>query len=225
MKTRFALGALRLAALPVCLLIPVAAQGATILSPISASASSTFPGFPIGNTINQSGLQSGFVSGVTDFDVYLATNPLHTPLAVGEWFSAEGVTSATLTFDLGSVYTIDRLAMWNEEFSGIPMFNVLVSTDGTTFTSAASGLTTTDIGANQNYPAQVFNLGTQTARFIQLQASGCPQAGGQGHNGCGLGEIAFATSAATTAPEPASMLLLGVGLAGAGVRRWRQKRA
>jgi len=51
------------------------AQGAgLILSPVSATASNTFSAiFSIDNITNQSGLSNGFVSGVDDFDAYIAT--------------------------------------------------------------------------------------------------------------------------------------------------------
>jgi hypothetical protein len=45
------------------------ANATVIISPTTASASSEFGAdFDIGNTMDQSGLFSGFVSGVTDFD-------------------------------------------------------------------------------------------------------------------------------------------------------------
>ena len=45
------------------------AEAAVIRSPISATATSEFSSdFSIGKTINQSGLNLGFTSGVTDFD-------------------------------------------------------------------------------------------------------------------------------------------------------------
>ena len=49
--------------------------------------------------VNQNGLFDTFVSGVTDFDTYIATNPLHTFQDVGfEWFSANGDTTPTVEF-------------------------------------------------------------------------------------------------------------------------------
>ena len=99
------------------------AQASVITSPTGATASSTFIAagfdFDIGNTIDHSGLSTNFISGVSDFDAYLAGNPMHTSLADhNEWFSQLGVTQASIIYDLGSVKTVDRLALWNEEFSG-----------------------------------------------------------------------------------------------------------
>ena len=68
---------------------------ATIVAPIDAFATSTFSSsnrnnYFIINTINQSGLSLRYVSGVTDFDSYLASRPQHTSNANrNEWFSRD----------------------------------------------------------------------------------------------------------------------------------------
>ena len=65
-----------------------------IVAPVSAFATSNFGptrnDYSIKNTINQSGLSLKYVSGVTDFDSYLASKPQHTSNANGnEWFSQD----------------------------------------------------------------------------------------------------------------------------------------
>ena len=70
-------------------------MASTIVAPVTATASTTFPAssgnnYSVLNTINQSGLSLGYVSGETDFGTYLAGNPTHTSLANGnEWFSRD----------------------------------------------------------------------------------------------------------------------------------------
>lgn len=68
---------------------------ATIVAPVTAFATSEFISssgndYSIGNTIDQSGLSLRYVSGLTDFDSYLASKPKHTSNANGnEWFSQD----------------------------------------------------------------------------------------------------------------------------------------
>lgn len=70
------------------------AAASTIVAPVSAFATSNFDpnrdNYSIKNTINQAGLSRKYVSGVTDFDSYLAKKPQHTSNADGnEWFSQD----------------------------------------------------------------------------------------------------------------------------------------
>ena len=92
---------------------PAAAQ--VIIAPTGATIDSGGPGFgSIVNTFNQAGLSAGYISGVTNFNAYIASNPSHVQIfACCEWFSNFGTTSATVTYDLGSLKTIDALALWN----------------------------------------------------------------------------------------------------------------
>lgn len=181
-------------------------------------------GYEIGNTINQSGLSTGFVSGVDDFDVYLAGSPSHTFIASGfEWFTPLDVTSSTITYDLGAEYTLTRLALWNEEFSGIADMSVATSNDPLFGTSTAVGaFSPTDSPFDTVYLAQVFALTPTSARYVRLEVSG-PNTPSLG-NYVSMGEIAFATGAATVVPEPSALaLLVGAGLAGAGVLMRRRR--
>jgi hypothetical protein len=70
------------------------AAAATIVAPVTAFATSNFGptrnDYSIENTIDQSGLSLDYVSGITDFDTYLASKPRHTSNANGnEWFSQD----------------------------------------------------------------------------------------------------------------------------------------
>jgi len=210
----------------VCLILSVfsaTAQAATIVGAISATATSEFGGdFDIGNTIDQSGLSIGFTSGVTDFDTYIGLNPIHTFVAIdNEWFTALNVLAATIVYDLGAIFSIDRIAIWNDEFSGVGMVDVFVSTDNVLYTNAVNGLMPTNHDPDTDYPADVFGLGgVQSARYVRLEVSGCPQEPLSQGPYCGLGEVAF-----SAVPEPNTFALATLGLVGFGLRGRRTRRS
>jgi hypothetical protein len=195
----------------------LSAQGGTIVAAVSATATSTnSPIFDIGNTIDQSGLDTTYISGVTDFDTYIGLDPIHTFLAANnEWFTATGVDTATLTFDLGSSLKLGRIALWNEEFSGFGTGRVSTSTDGTTY-SFLGTINPVDSPAGLDYGAQVFSLGMTQARFVSLDVSDCPQPDGNPQILCGLGEIAFESLPTTPIPVPGALPLILGGLGALG---------
>lgn len=199
------------------------ASAATIIGATGATASSTVgASYDIGNTIDQSGLSAGYTSGVTDFDIYIGTNPSHSYVAIdNEWFSAFNVTVATINYDLGSVMSIDRIALWNDEYSGFGIGNILTSIDNVLFTTLAI-IIPTNSDAETDYFAQIFGFTTTAARYFRFNIRGCPQPNGGGHNGCGIGEVAFSSVAAV--PLPAALPLFGTGLAIMGFMGWRRKR-
>ena len=201
---------------------PIGTAGAAvILSPVSAVIDSSGPGFgTINDTFNQNGLTAGFTSGVTDFDAYLAGNPLHDWIFAGnEWFGNSGTSSAVVTYDLGALFTIDRLALWNEEASGIGLLDLLGSTDGIAFSPLASGLAPTDNFETDDYAADVFAFAATQVRYVRFEMSDCPQPlrdESAPFPACAIGEVAF-SSGATAVAEPATLLLLGMGIASLGI--------
>ena len=193
-----------------------------IVSAQSASILSGAPGVgDLVSTYDQYGLLKDYVSGETDFDTYIASNPMHVAdfsVKEGpttyyyEWFSEFGTPSAIVSYDLGSVQQTLGMALWNEDANGIGKLNVLGSVDGTTWTTLATNLTPTNLPFDTDYGADVISWGKTSARYIKLEMSACPSDGEW--IGCSIGEVAFNV---TAVPEPSTLTLTGLGL---GMMGW-----
>ena len=207
-------------------------EGQAIFSATSATVNSG--GSQVAGSItwthNQAGLFTPYISDVTNFDTYIAGNPLHSSTFVpNEWFSQTGSgPTAVVTYDFGLTRWFDRFALWNEEFSGIGSLNILGSTDGTSFSVILSGLTPPDhAGVVGSYGATVYSFAATNARFFRMEMSGCPQPDGVGHGGCAIGEVAFraANVEVGVVPEPSSVALTAAGLIGLGGVAARRRRS
>lgn len=180
--------------------LAASATADTILGATKAVVNSGGPGTGrIIDTFNQAGLFYPYVSGETDFDRYIASNPAHSG-AGGRWFSGAG-GAASVTYDLGASHTIRSIALWNEDHYGIGAFNVMYSTDGVSFVPLLTGKLPTNNLAGANYAPDVYGFKPVRMRYVRIDMFACPQAGAR-FPLCGLGEIAFAA----VAPDKAGLL-------------------
>lgn len=170
---------------------------------------------PIENTINQTGLSANYVNGVTDFDSFVSTTT-HTIVADGfEWFAADGTYSEVIDYDLGVLFNVDKIAIWNEESWGTDSVNIFASTDST-FTSSTSlgSFSLTDNPFEAPYLADVLTFSPVFAQFFRIEVFGSIG------DAVSLGEVAFSTSTVSAVPIPAAAFLFAPALLGfMGLRR------
>ena len=111
------------------MLVSSVATASVILSPTAVVGNTMgTAGGTTTNIINQTGLSSGFVSGVTDFSTYLATNPIHaTNSATNGWAGNSGPVLGDLDFNLGGIFQLNSLALWSQSnTNGINSFTIFL---------------------------------------------------------------------------------------------------
>lgn len=197
------------------------AQAGTIVRPIDAWTDlNTSINSPISNLHNMSGLSDPYISGVTDFDSYTAVTT-HNYLKELEWQTTKDIDSGFLYLDLGQDYSVDKFALWNEDFQGVKDFEVSWATNSSPSNwSSSIQFPGTFNTYNVDYLPQVYEFsGSTLARYFRINILDSYDRSTQLFDNVGIGEIAFS---ANPVPEPTTLFLLGGGLVTLlGLRRRR----
>ena len=190
------------------------AQAAVMIAPVSVKidvGGEAGAFWKAENMINQSGLDKKYVSGVTDFDAYIASKPMHGTALYTEWSTPNTPrTSARFTVDFGTEVTIGSLALWDDDNSSLGRFFLSTPELG-----AVASFMNVDGPAGDSYGAQVFGFRPITTRYLTFDLTGCDEPG-YTNNGCSLGEIAFEAATISAVPEPTTWAMMITGFAGVG---------
>lgn len=145
------------------------AGASAILAPASVAVAAIDPfGRTAIHLIDQTGLSSGYISGVTDFDAYVAATTA--TYSNAEMLGGSGGPPYSFTFDFGGAVTIDRIAIWNVSGEA----SLYEFTLETSVVSDFSVSQTTDVfqmsifGGAITIDADVFVFAPTIARFARI---------------------------------------------------------
>ena len=159
-----------------CLVVnPTTVRAQFILSPVDVSETGlgTFSqNFgALTNVINQSGIKVPFASGSTDFDTYFA--PPNSNFSKNadrtKWQSLVSFAlpfGGTLDFDLGDVYLVSKVAIWN---ISVKSLTVAVSSGPSGPWADPKEFSLSDQQSSSSLRATVLDLGTErSGRYVRL---------------------------------------------------------
>lgn len=193
--------------IPVALftIAPNAQAAGLVLGSTASTNMGTFRGFSISAITNQIGLSATYTSGTTDFDSYVSSTTSDSAPSPNSWFSDRNNTTGFVTFDLGTSYDVNALALWAmpiNSTNAVRNFSLYADTDANTSSlgTLLGNFSAVDAGGF-SVQAQVFNFATTNTRYIQMNitsnASGSVS---------GLSEVAFRQAPAAAVPEPLTIL-------------------
>jgi hypothetical protein len=195
----------------------VSVEAAPIYQPTAVTASTADYGFPysLANMINQSGLSAAYTSGVSDFATVVAGTTHDGSNASNSGFS--GGPFGSFSFDMGAILALDGFAFWaTNNWGSVTSFDLYADSDFLTGNGLGTllGNFTTLANGGAASPAQVGGFGSVSTQYLHLVIQTT-----DGGSAPGIGEIAFRGA---QVPEPASLALLGIGLAGLSAMRRRK---
>jgi hypothetical protein len=148
---------------------------------------------------------SGLFDPGTGLPIY-TTAAMHGRAGADSTFASGGavpVTSGSITFDLGGLFALDGMAIWNFNGSnlvGVKDVNVLGSTDGINFTPIDGAPAQFAIGANSAAEAAELFSFSRTASFVRFDVLSA-----YGNFDFGLSEVMF--TGTPVVPEPSGVAL------------------
>jgi hypothetical protein len=182
---------------------------------------------PYENMINQSGLDTPFVNGVTDFATYFATPGQTFAQAnfANNWqseISSELPQTGYIDFDLGASYRLDGMAVWNISLQDV---TVTIFDELTNPGVFAGSFTLTDhLNFPFSYPVDVLDFGGEfEGRYVRLDVDSTylfdPP-----NDFFSYGIVGEVVLSVSPIPEPGTWSLLAAGALVLGVGGFRRGR-
>jgi hypothetical protein len=143
------------------------------------------------------------------------TGAIHEVSSSSNSWATAGFPGGFFAFDLGDVYNVDGMAVWNFSSIGFNAVTIRSSIDLGSFSSIPGAPTNFAIGGTGPTLAEIFKF-TTTARYISITVTSIH---GSTLPALGLNEVMFTGTKPTEAPVPATLALISVGLLGLGWSR------